>query len=306
MLWFAPLVTLQAANQSFWRNIQLQGAFSIKVDSYKTHISGMHPGREDGEMEVNGEPMDETTVQYLIRWHHTPAMLFQRDKDKDDSDDSQQCGYDPKGIFGFKANGLTLAGQLLVTIDLKRLRIGVGGGIRCSFLEEMTGAWIDNGTWNGDEKEYYKSLTYTPLYAYYFTWTPLLRLGFKLIENKNYTLLIDGTWAPSIYTCSEWGKYYYWIHSLSFDIGIITWEQQLTRYINGSLRIAYDFCSQNDIIEDFNPSRSDRVVSISHFRDGIMAQLGIGIRMPGLGNCPIRGCAIKEEHTHNGKHYGGG
>ena len=301
MIWFAPLVTLQAANQSFWHNIQLQGVFSIKADRYKTHTSGMHPGKQDGEMEVNGKPTDGTTIQcYLIRWHHAPAMLFPRDQD-----DSEQSGYDPKGIFGFRGNGLTLAAELLVAMDLQRLRISAGGGIRCSFLSEMTGEWIDNGTWNGDENEYYKSLTYTPSYAYYLTWTPLLRLGFKLIENQNHIFLMDGTWAPAIYSCSEWGQHYYWIYPLSFDIGI-TWEKQITDWINGSLRIAYDFFLQNDIIQDENPSSLDDMITVSHYRDGIMAQIGLGIRIPGLGKCAVAGCAIKQDHTHGGRHYGGG
>lgn len=42
------------------------------------------------------------------------------------------------------------------------------------------------------------NLLYSPLRPYYFTWTPLIRLGFKLIENENSTLLIDITYGRSV------------------------------------------------------------------------------------------------------------
>lgn len=262
----------------------------------------MHPGRQEGEMEVNGEPIDGTTIQsYRIRWHHAPSIHFARDKDKDDL---EQSGYDPKGIFGFMGKGMTLAAQLLVAMDFYQLRIGAGAGIRYSFLKEMVGQWVDSRPLDGDQNKENKLLGYIPARSYYFTWTPLLRLGFKLIENQDYALLIDGTWAPCIYHFSELGRSGYWIHSRNGDLGG-TWEKQIARYVHWSLRVAYGFYLNNEVIEAYEPSSPNHLLSVSHYTDGIMAQLGISIRIPGLSKCPIVGCRTTLDHTHGGKQYRG-
>ncbi|WP_419241376.1 hypothetical protein [Cardinium endosymbiont of Nabis limbatus] len=303
MLWLAPLVALQATNQSFWRHIQLEGAFGLKADRYKVHINGMHPGRKDGEMQVHGEHRDRTAIgAYRIRWHHAPSIHFPRDKDKDDLKPSS---YNPKNIFGFTGNGMTFFGQLLATVDWKRLRIGTGAAIRCSFLEKMVGEWVNNDASDKEEDFEYTALNYTPERAYYFTWSPLLRVGFKLIENQSYSLLTDGTWAPCIYNFSELGKHYYWIYGRNFDLGV-TWEKQLAHYINGSLRVAYALCLNNELAEPEIPSSVDELIStVSHYTAGISAQVGISIRIPGLSRCPIAECATKIDHTHGGKYYRG-
>ncbi|WP_162789982.1 hypothetical protein [Cardinium endosymbiont of Sogatella furcifera] len=299
LLWLAPLVALGATNGSFWSRIQLQSVFSIQADSYKVHIKGMHPGRQAGEMEVNGA----TTQAYLIRWHHAPSIHFEKDNDG-------ISGSDTKGIFGFTGTGMTLAAQFLVTMDFRQLRIGSGMGIRCSFFKEMAGQWVDSIPSNGAQNEGNNALYYIPERAYYFTWTPLVRLGFKLIENQNYTLLIDGTWAPCIYNHSELGKAYYWIYERNFDLGG-TWEKQITRYLYGQLRVAYGFCCNNELVEAYetsNPKRliPNHLISVSHAIGSILAQVGISMRLPGLSKCPIRGCATTLDHAHYGNYYRGG
>ena len=262
----------------------------------------MHPGRQAGEMEVNGEPIGEDTIQsYLIRWHHAPSIHFERDKDKDKDD---QSAYDPKGIFGFTGKGMTLAAQFLASIDYEQLRIGSGVGIRCSFLKEMAGDWVHSNPSDNGQNKGSSPLNYIPAYSYYFTWTPLVRLGFKLIENQNYALLIDATWAPCIYHFSELGKSGYWIYGRNFDLGS-TWEKQISRYVNWSLRVAYGFCLNNEVVEAYEPSSPDHLLIVSHYIDGVMAQVGISIRIPGLSKCPIMGCRTKLDHTHSGKQYRG-
>ncbi|CAH2559677.1 hypothetical protein CAOEGIBSW744_0131 [Cardinium endosymbiont of Oedothorax gibbosus] len=260
----------------------------------------MHPGRQEGEMEVNGK--DETTIHaYRIRWYHASSIYFERDQD---TDDLEQSGYDPKGMYGFTGKGMTLAAQLLVAMDLQQLRIGAGVGIRYSFLERMEGQWVHGKPSDDDQNKENKLLAYIPARPYYFTWTPLLRLGFKLIENQNYDLLIDGTWAPCTYHFSELGKSGHWHYSRNGDLGG-TWKKQITRCIYWSLRVAYGFCFNNELIEPYEPSSPDHLLSVSHYIDGIMAQVGISIRIPGLSKCPIVGCHTTLDHMHGGKQYRG-
>lgn len=299
LLWVAPLIALQAATHPFWHDIQLHSTFGMKEDRYKVYISGMHPGRQDGEMEINGAPIDGRTIQsYLIRWHHAPSIYFERDKDALD-----QNAYASEAIFGFTGKGITLFTQLLLSKEFRQLRIGAGAGIRCSFLKELIGEWINSSAWY-DAQNHANNLLYTPPRPYYFTWTPLIRLGFKLIENENYTLLIDGTWAPCIYTFSQLGKRYYWAYQRNVDLGG-TWEKQLARYVNWHLRVAYGFCLNNEIVETYAPSSPDDLLYVSHYIGGIMAQVGISICIPVLRKCPIMGCHTKLDHTHSGKQYRG-
>ncbi|WP_342265226.1 hypothetical protein [Cardinium endosymbiont of Philonthus spinipes] len=302
LLWLAPLTALQATSHSFWNNIQLHSSFCIKADSYTTHISGMHPGRQDGEMEINGAPINGTTIQaYRIRWHHAPSIYFERDKDKDDS---EQIGYDPKGIFGFTGKGITLAAQLLASIDLYQLRIGAGTAIRCSFLKNMTGQWIGSKALHDDPNNETKGFSYIPEHGYYFTWTPLLRVGFKIVNSQYYTVLIDTTWAPCIYNFSELGKRGYWVYQRNLDLGS-TWEKQLSRYLNWNLRLAYGFCLYNEFLEAYEPSSPDHLISVSHYTGGIVAQVGISLCMPGFNKCPVVGCHATLDHTHGGREYRG-
>ncbi|MEF2228888.1 MAG: hypothetical protein V3581_02520 [Candidatus Cardinium sp.] len=304
LLWLAPLVALGATNDSFWSRIQLQSAFSIQVDRYKVHIKGMHPGSQTGEMAIN-----RTTAQaYLIRWHHAPSIHFEKN-DAGIGDSKAIGGSNAKGIFGFTGTGMTLAAQLLVAMDFQQLRIGSGVGLRCSFFKKMAGQWVDNIPSNDTQNEAGNTLSYLPERSYYFTWTPLVRLGFKLIENQNYTLLIDGTWAPRIYNHSELDKAYYWIYERSFDLGG-TWEKKITRYLHGQLRVAYGFCCNNELAQTYERSNSNRpipneLISVSHAIGSIIVQVGMSMRLPGLSKCPIRGCVTTLDHTHYGNHYRG-
>lgn len=289
--------------------MQLHTAFSIKEDSYKVHIHGMHPGIREGQMELNGVPVREDSrniVQcYLIRWHHAPSIYFDRDEDGDD----QSVSF--KDIFRFTGRGITLSAHFLVSKAFDPLRIGVGASIRCSFLKEMVGQWVHGGVSHDGENSENTLHRYIPKRPYYFTWAPLMQIGFKVIEKQNYNLFIDATWAPCFYNFSGLGNHYYWIYGRNFDLGA-TWEKQLTRYINWNLRVGYGFCLNNELVEDEDPSAPpdisshDNFLHISHYIGGIIAQVGISMRIPVLSKCPIKKCDTSPDHRHGGKHYRGG
>ncbi|WP_243575297.1 hypothetical protein [Candidatus Cardinium sp. cByotN1] len=294
---------MHASKYSFCNFIQLDSAFYIKQDNYKVHVSRMHPGKQDGEMTVNHITDEPIIPCYYIRWYHGPSIYFNKDKDSD-SDHLQQNSYDPKNIFGFTGKGLTLATQLLLSTELFRLRIGAGAGIRCSFLKKMIGQWVNNSQLSNKQDQQAYLTNYIPTRPYYFTWTSLLRLGFKITETSYYTLLIDGTWTPSIYTFSELGTKYYLCYPRTFDLGT-TLEKSFFYSWHWSIRLAYGLSLYNEILEHSDPSTPDDLVSVSHYIGGIIFQVGIGIRIPIGGKCSIMGCHIKPDHRHGGKYYRG-
>lgn len=303
-LGFAPFIPLQALRNSFWNAIQLNTSLAIKKDFYKINTTGMHPSDKKNQMNINRQLEDAMTMQsYVIRWYHAPSIIFERDRVTEN--DHAQLNHDPEAVFSFTGTGITLSAQLLASIDFLRLRMGLGGGIRYSFFKELIGKWIKGNVLNKPNSPNSNQFRYKPPHDYYFTWTPLVRIGFKLIEKKNYTLLVDGTWLPAIYTFSQLNRNSYWIYSRNIDLGT-TCEKQISEYFYWSLRIAYGLCSHNEIVESLHVSTlNEMLLSVSHYITGITLQIGMGITLPIGNQCPVPGCRSSVNHKHGGKHYKG-
>lgn len=302
----ASILPLHAheADDPFWSRVRLHGSCFVKQDTYKVRISGMKPSDRSGELQLNTSIGQSSDIGlYLMRWHHAPSIYFNRDKKA--SDRSEQV-YNDAPILCFTGNGVSICTQLFLSMDFRQLRIGTGAGIKCSFFKDMVGKLCSDTQIEGvpQDETCKKSFGYTPTKSYYFSWTPLLLLGYKIIENKHNALFIDGTFAPCMYSYSELEMAHNWVYAFNFDVGS-TWEKQISRYVNWSIRVAYGFCMNNEIAECESDINLFDTPVVSHRISGVLLQVGMSIRLPALSKCPINGCATRLDHKHNGKIYRG-
>lgn len=268
----------------------------------------MHPSDRDGVLQLNA-PIQYgkhrlATGLYHIRWYHAPSIHFIKENYRNNH--AQNDNSDAR-ILHFTGDGITLCTQIFLSMDFWQLRLGIGAGIKCSFLDNMVGQWSrpilnkNNDPTKPNKKE---SSNYFPQNSYYFSWTPLLRLGHKIRETYYYSLWLDGTWSPWIFYHSELGiMHYHWRYVSNFDLGS-TWERHISRYISWNLRVAYGFCSHNEITQLMSTS-ADKLSIVTHRISGFLCQVGMRIRIPALSKCPIIGCATRLDHKHCGKAYRG-
>ncbi|WP_339044540.1 hypothetical protein [Cardinium endosymbiont of Tipula unca] len=293
------------ADTPFWSRIRLHGSCFIKQDTYKVRISGMKPSDRSNELQLNTLVGPSRDVGlYHIRWRHAPSIYFNRDRK--DSDRFEQAD-NSEQILCFTGNGISICAQLFLSMDFRKLRISTGAGIKCSFVKDMVGKLCEDTQIEGaiqDEVGIPQSFGYTPQKSHYFSWSPLLLLGYKIIDNNHYTLLIDGTFAPCMYRYAELGMTHNWAYAFNFDVGS-TWEKKISRYINWSVRIAYGFCMNNEIAESEADINLLDIPIISHSISGPLLQVGMSIHLLALSKCPITACATRLDHKHNGKTYRG-
>ncbi|TDG93261.1 hypothetical protein [Cardinium endosymbiont of Culicoides punctatus] len=308
----ASILPLHAyeANGPFWSRVRLHGSFFVKQDTYKVGISGMQPSGKSNELQFN-TPInpDNNKTLYCIRWYHAPSIYFNTNESLKEVSDNL---FDDKQILYFTGKGISISTQLFLSTDFRQLRIGVGAGIKYSFLKNMTGELYGDTLINSnsqDKIDINKSLMYTPPKSYYFSCSPLFLLGYKICESNTYALLLDSTLAPCMFRHTEFGTIYNWMYFFNFDIGA-TWEKQISRYVNWSIRVAYGHCMSNQILDIEIIDEQEEAIMfnppiVSHKISGFLLQIGMSIRLPALSRCPIPECSTRLDHKHDGKAYRG-
>jgi hypothetical protein len=273
------------AKESFtWRKflnpVHFNFSVGYGVNFYKNTVVGMSMFVKEGKHYLVESGVSNTV--YLVRWMGQPYVHLRT------YDNIQEflTNPSPKKIV-FKGRGTVLPITLSGHWDLlKKLRVELGGSLLINQLKTLT---------PDTEHEYLGNYS-DPLGKYYII-RPFALIGFKVLENSAFTLLIN-TQVSFDFAYANLGDHTATHRFVFPPVGLgVTVEKHISEYCSAFGKIMYD-------IRSFTEELVDKKGVMLNCQ-GVYLQLGISVNCPEIPRCPIAHCEVEVKHKHGGKPYRG-
>jgi hypothetical protein len=250
------------------------------VNSDENTIAGMSMFVKDGKHYLVESGVSNTI--YLVRWMGQPYVRLKT------YDNIQEflTNASPKAIV-FKGRGTVLPITLSGHVDfLKKLRIEVGGSLLINQLKTLT-----------PDKEHEFLGDYSDPLGKHYILRPFALIGFKVLENSAYTVLIN-TQVSFDFTYASLSDRIATYRSIFPPVGLgVTLEKHISEYASAFGKIMYD---TKILAAPFVDKKG--VLSKSQV---LCLQLGFSVSCPEIPRCPIEHCEVEVKHKHGGKPYRG-
>ena len=247
---------------------------------YHNSVFGMNVFEEEGKYYLYNPK--EKNVVCLIRWFgDSPIFMKAYDSISKRPRDTSN------GETIVKGTGATFPISLSGHVDiLKKFRLELGSTL---FINKIK-------TLKPDKEHEYLGDYNDPKGTHYVV-RPLAMLGFKLLENSAYTLLLntqigfDFTYAKLSDSLA--------IHKSELpSVGIgITVEKHISEYFSAFGRLTYD----TKIFWE----KLGKLGGVLLKQKGVFLQLGVSLNCPEIPRCPVPHCEVQVQHRHGGKAYRG-
>ncbi|MEM7055663.1 MAG: hypothetical protein AAF392_02155 [Bacteroidota bacterium] len=218
---------------------------------------------------------------YLIRWFGGSYVCM---KTYDVTSKPLNIGDEQK--ITCKGTGATFPIALSSHIDiLRKFRVELGGTLLINKIKTLK-----------PDKEHMHLGDYKDPRGTHYNIRPFAMLGFKLLENPAYTLLLN-TQIGFDFVYGKLSDSRAVLRSFlpSVDIGI-TAEKHISAYFSAFSRLSYD---RKIFLELFKPG------ALILKQQGLFLQLGVSLNCPELPRCPVSHCKAEIKHRHRGKIYRG-
>lgn len=144
---------------------------------------------------------------------------------------------------------------------------------------------------------------YSPRFSTNFMVDPFILLGFKFIENINYSAIIDVQVSPIIIVFNSLDNFYaIKTYTLPFTLGAyslgLTVEKHISEYYRFFGRLAYKTFNFQDITKDIVSTSNEKNWNVSF-------QVGVCFDSPEIERCPVDKCRIQVKHRHNSERFRG-
>lgn len=288
------LLILSIHNTAFskersWRKlfnpVHLNLSIGYGITSYHNTIFGMHMFEKEGKHYLYSSA--ESNLVYLVRWFDNAYVLL---KTYDDPAQLPGATHDePITITTLKGTGATLPISLSGHVDIfKKFRIELGGSL---FINKISTLKPD--------KDHEHLGDYKAAKSTYYIIRPFTKLGFKLLENSAYTLLLDSHLGFDF----TYGRLRdrRAINRSAFPppVGLgITVEKHIAEYFSVFSSLSYDISSFYKLF-----AQKQGLVVLK--QQGVWIQFGISLNCPEIPRCAVPHCDVEVKHRHGGKAYRG-
>lgn len=269
-----------------WRKrfnpVHLNLSVGYGITSYHNTIAGMHMFEKEGKHYLYSPA--EPNIVYLVRWFDNSYVLL---KTYDDPAQFPGDTRDEPAII-FKGKGTTLPISLSGHVDIfKKFRIELGGSL---FINKISTLKPD--------KDHEHLGEYKASKGTYYIIRPFTKLGFKLLENPAYTLLLDSHLGFD-FTYGRLSDSKAINRSALPPVGLgITVEKHIAEYFSLFSRLSYD-------ISSFYKLFAEKQGLVALKQPGVWIQFGISLNCPEIPRCPVPHCDVEVKHSHGGKAYRG-
>lgn len=256
--------------------VHLNMSFGTGKTFYHNDVIQMHVHREADKYYLYSSGVNKV---YLIRWFGGSYVCM-----KTYDVTSKPPSIDDKQKTTFEGTGATFPIAISSHIDiLKKFRVELGGTLLVNKLKTLK-----------PDKEHTHLGDYKDPRGIHYNIRPFAMLGFKLLENPAYTLLLNkqigfdfiyGKLSDSLAV----------LRSLSPSLAIgITAEKHISPYFRAFSRLSYD---RKIFLQLFKSG------ALILKQQGIFLQFGVSLNCPEIPRCPIPHCKAKIRHRHRGKIY---
>jgi len=237
----------------------------------------------------------ELGVVYQIRWLENVYFCIPSYTDVENL--SNEGGKKRISKAEFKGKGASIPIMFSVCGDLRReLRLGVGGAFFINTLECLE--HTKEASSKDDEVRYLG--VYTLSQKKHYQARPYLILGFKLIDNSAWSVLLntnlglDFTYSASAWKCLD-------VSNLgAYNIGI-TIEKHISAYFRLSSKLLYEKSSSVNVLG----KDEDKDVSVILEKQNVFFQFGFSFNCPEIPRCSLPSCRTERKHKHGGVSYRG-
>lgn len=258
--------------------VHLNMSFGAGKTFYHNDVIQMHVLQEADQYYLYSS---KVKTAYLIRWFggsHVRIKIYDVTSKPSSNNDNQKTT--------FEGTGVTFPIAISSHIDiLKKFRVELGGTLLVNKLKTLK-----------PDKEHTHLGDYKDPRGIHYNIRPFAMLGFKLLENPAYTLLLNKQIGFD-FTYGKLSDSLAVLRSFLPSLAIgITAEKHISPYFSAFSRLSYD---RKIFLQLFKPG------ALILKQQGIFLQFGVSLNCHEIPRCPVPHCKAKIKHRHKGKTYRG-